>query len=323
MYPTHARTIAPPEFPTIRLLDPGFFTTVQDLGRAGFQKYGVSAGGAMDTLALRAANRLVGNADDEAALEITMVGLKIQALDRCLVAVTGARFPLQMWDRPMPMNTALYLRPGEEFEFGAREAGARAYLAIANGIEAPRVLNSRATDVRGAFGGFEGRPLRAGEVIRSRQREFRIERAGTRLPDIFRGYYENRAPVRVIWGPHAEYFSDAAREALTANQFSVSELSDRMALRLRGERIARGEQELLSCGVTLGAIQVPPDGQPIILMAEHQTTGGYPIVATVIRADIPRLAQKIAGEKISFRGVTVEEALHAWTEIEQLMKSIP
>jgi biotin-dependent carboxylase-like uncharacterized protein len=301
--------------PMLYILDPGFFTTIQDLGRSGFQKYGVSVGGAMDELALRAANRLVGNAEDEAALEITIAGPRLGVLERCLVAVAGARFALTINERAVPTNTALFLRAGEALEFGARETDARAYLALAGGIDVPRVLNSRSTDVRGGLGGFDGRALRAGDVIAPRARAFPIERAGRRLPSAFEAYYASRAPVRVIEGPHAEFFTGARLEG----EYVVSELSDRMALRLRGNQIPRVEGELLSCGVTLGAIQVPPDGQPIVLMADHQTAGGYPILATVIRADIPRLAQKTAGDRLAFRAVTLEEARQARVQIEQLL----
>src|SRR5438093_10473213 len=149
---------------SLQILEPGLLTTVQDLGRSGFQKYGVSVGGGMDLLALRAANALVGNDPGDAALEITMSGPRVRALDKCLVAVTGAQFALRVNDQPVPMNTALFLRAGAVLEFGARLTGVRAYLALAGGLDVPLVLNSRATDVRGRFGGLEGRALLVGDV---------------------------------------------------------------------------------------------------------------------------------------------------------------
>jgi biotin-dependent carboxylase-like uncharacterized protein len=307
---------------SLEILDPGFLTTVQDLGRFGFQKYGISVGGAMDPLALRAANRLVGNAENEAALEITVAGPRLLMCEKCLVAVTGASFALRVDDQPVPMNTAIFLRAGSRLEFGGRESGSRAYLAVAGGVDVPLILDSRSTDLRGGFGGHEGRPLREGDVITSRSRDLQLDRAGMTLPEAFNAYYVRGAPVRVIEGPHEEYFGEAAREVFLRSEFAVSELSDRMALRLNGEFIPRLGKELLSCGVTLGALQVPLDGQPIVLMADHQPTGGYPIIATVIRADIPRLAQKIAGEKISFRAVTIGEALQVWQEIEATVRAV-
>jgi antagonist of KipI len=307
----------------LEIIDPGFLTTVQDLGRFGFQKFGVSVGGAMDTFALRAANALVGNDSNEAALEITLSAPRLCAREKCLVAITGAHFALRVNDQPVPMNTALFLRAGATLEFGAREWGARewgarAYLALAGGIDVPLVLNSRATDLRGAFGGLGGRALRAGDVISQRTPGVQIERAGTSAADWFSAYYENGAPIRAIWGPHDDFFSDVGREKFLQSEFVVGELADRMALRLHGAPIPREHKELLSCGVTTGAIQVPPDDQPIVLMADHQTAGGYPIIGTVIRADIPRLAQKISGDGISFEIVTIEQALRAWHEIIRL-----
>lgn len=308
---------------TLEISEPGLLTTVQDLGRFGLQKYGIGVCGAMDTLALRAANRLVGNVETEAGLEITATGPHFLASEKCLISVTGARFALRLDDQPVPMDTALFLRAGARLEFGARKRGSRAYLALAGGVDVPLELNSRSTDMRAGFGGYKGRPLRAGDIINSRTRNLPFERAGLTLPEAFEGYYTVDGPLRVIWGPHEEYFGEAAREVFLGSEFAVSEVSDRMALRLRGARIPRITQELLSCGVTVGAIQIPRDGQPIVLTADHQTTGGYPVIATVIRADIPRLSQRIAGEIVTFRAVTIEEALRAAKESELLLNAIP
>ncbi len=296
----------------LQVLDPGLFTTVQDLGRYGFQQYGVTTGGAMDPLALRAANVLVGNAPDEAGLEITFTGPRLYALDKCLIAVTGARFDLTIDENPMPLDAALFVRAGSTIEFGTRHSGARAYLAIGGGIDVPLVLNSRSTDVRGHFGGIEGRALRVGDRLTPRLITFRHSRAGHMLSSRLAEYYRERSAIRIIWGPHDEYFDDGSRRVMVEPEFEVTELSDRMGLRLRGFPISRAAGELLSCGVTRGAIQVPADGQPIILMADHQTTGGYPIIATVIRADLPLLAQKIAGDTIAFTAVTHNEARQAY-----------
>lgn len=311
-----------PAFPALQILDPGFLTSVQDPGRWGWQQYGVSPGGALDPLALRAANRLVGNAEDAAALEITLAGPRLAVLRRSLVAVTGARFELHVFDRPLPMNAALLLRGGETLEFGARESGAYAYLAIAGGIDVPPVLGSRATDLRGGFGGYKGRALRVGDVLGVRAAREDTSRAATMLPETLALYQEDYSPIRFIWGPHAEYLSDEARSVLTASEYRVTELSDRMGLRLDGPALARRGGELLSCGVTTGAIQLPPDGRPIVLLADHQTTGGYPVIATVIRADIPRLVQRPPGSMLSFRNVGVEEALAAAAELERLLAAI-
>ncbi|MGB8646466.1 MAG: biotin-dependent carboxyltransferase family protein [Anaerolineae bacterium] len=304
------------------VIDPGLFTTIQDLGRVGFQSYGVTPGGAMDPFALRAANALVGNAPGEAALEITLAGPRLSALEKCVIAVTGARFALTVDERPMPANTALFIRASATVQFGARQAGARAYLALAGGIDVPLVLHSRATDVRGQFGGLAGRALQGGDRLIPRYATLRVERAGKMLPARVEAYVEQDTPIRIIRGPHLAYFADATIAALEGQTWQVSELADRMGLRLAGARLDRAAGEILSCGVTRGAIQVPAGGQPIILMADYQTTGGYPIIATVIRADLPRLAQKTAGDTIAFIAVDVVHARQAYQELEQLIRSI-
>ncbi len=303
----------------LQVLEPGLFTTVQDLGRVGFQQYGVTTGGAMDSLALRAANALVGNAPGEAGLEITYAGPRLYAMDKCLIAVTGARIDLTIDDNPMPLDTALFVRACSTIEFGARHSGARAYLALAGGIDVPLVLNSRSTDVRGHFGGLAGRALQMGDRLAPRLNIFRYARAGYTLSARLAEYYRERRTIRMIWGPHDEYFGEGARQVMLEHDFEVTELSDRMGLRLHGLPLSRAPGELLSCGVTRGAIQVPADGQPIILMADHQTTGGYPIIATVIRADLPLLAQKIAGDTIAFTAVTHADARCAYQELEALL----
>ncbi len=307
---------------SLEIVEPGFFTTVQDLGRFGFRSFGVSACGAMDTLALRAANLLISNEANAAGLEITLTGPRLRAREKCLVAVTGARFELHVNEQPAPMDTALFLRAGATLEFGARESGARAYLALQGGVDVPVILNSRSADVPGGFGGLEGRALRAGDVISPRSATVEVERAGASLPLAFTRYFEQGAPLRVMWGPHHEYFDDSARATFLRCSFTVHELSARMALRLRGERLSRDAKELLSCGMTRGAIQVPPDGQPIVLMADHQTTGGYPVIATVIDADLPRLGQQVAGDVISFQAVSLEDALRARGEIEEMLELV-
>ncbi|MGE5140635.1 MAG: biotin-dependent carboxyltransferase family protein [Rudaea sp.] len=304
------------------VLDPGFISTVQDLGRKGYQQYGVSVGGAADSLALQAANGLVGNAREEAALEITLAGPRLQARDRCLIAVTGARFVITIDGKPVPPDTALFVRPFSIVEFGPRRSGARAYLAVCGGFDVPVLLGSRSTNLRGRFGGFRGRRLEPGDRLDQREKVSSYEAAGRMLPDAFRQYYDDDSPLRVVWGPQLEYFPDEARDHLFHSTWELAEQSDRMGARLRGEPIPRRGGELLSCGVTLGAIQVPSDGQPIVLMADRQPTGGYPIIATVIRADIPRLAQKTAGDRISFRPVSVLEAREAWLGIERLLAAI-
>lgn len=320
----------------LQILDPGFLTTIQDLGRRDYQKFGVTRGGAMDTFALRAANRLLGNADDAACLEIAMGGVSFRAWSPLVLAVTGAARRhdgdriVRVGEHSLPMNMAFFVRAGEVVTVGAEGGGAWVYVAVAGGIAVPRVLGSRATDVRGAFGGWQGRPLRAGDVLNLDQQFIQeggmtraMTRTGIHLPPAYTSYYADASPIRILWGPHDEYFTDAARHTFIHSTYSVTELSDRMGTRLKGTPVVREAGELLSCGVTRGAIQIPPDGQPIVLQADHQTTGGYPILATVIRADLARLAQKRAGEAVAFRAASLAEARAALQAMERILEQLP
>lgn len=284
----------------LQIIEPGILTTLQDLGRERYQAYGVTRGGAMDERALRAANALVGNDAGDACLEIMSGGVTLRALEKCLVAIAGAPFSVRVQTRAMPHNAALFLRAGDVLRMDAPVWGRYAYLAIGGGFDVPRVLGSRATALRDGFGGLDGRALRDGDVLRALPRDLAMEHAGRLLDDSFARYYADAAPLRVILGPHTEWFEDDARELFWRASFQVSALSDRQGTRLIGAAIPRRMGELLSCGVTRGAIQIPPDGQPIVLQADHQTVGGYPILATVLRAELPRLAQLRAGDMTRF-----------------------
>lgn len=305
----------------LEILEAGLFTTIQDLGREGYQQFGVTRGGAMDPLALRAANALLGNDAQDAAIEIASPGFIVRALEKCVVSLAGAEFAVRVGERFVPMNSALFMRADEVLRFDAAARGRYAYLAVAGGFEVPKVLGSYATALRDGFGGFGGRALQAGDVLQNQARAaFAIERAGKMLSRAFTNYYTSDAPIRILFGPHDNFFDNAARENFLRTEFFTSEISDRMGTRLFGANIARKTEEVLSCGVTRGAIQVPPDGQPIVLQADHQTTGGYPIIATVIRADIPRLAQKRTGERVSFQSTTMEKAHAAWNELDECIR---
>ncbi len=288
------------------------FSMLQDAGRSGYQQYGVTRGGAMDLRALRAANALVGNDADEACVEIASSGVTLCALDRCIVAIAGAPYVLRVQERNVPINAALFLRAGDVLQMDAPAWGRYAYLAISGGFDVPRVLGSRATALRDGFGGFNGRALQSGDVLRAAREVLPMERAGKMLGDTFARYYVDDAPMRVLFGPHDEFFDADARALFLRATYRVSELSDRQGTRLAGDAIARRAGELLSCGITRGAIQIPPDGQPIVLQADHQTAGGYPILAAVIRADLPRLAQKRAGDAVRFVLTTPDEARRAF-----------
>lgn len=301
----------------LQVIDPGILTTIQDAGRWGYQSYGVPVSGVMDTFAFACANQLVGNADDSAALEIRSP-ITIQTNDRHLIALTGADAFLQIDGRAMPMWTSVFVRAGSIIEIKPHHAAGWVYLAVRGGIDVPRILGSRSTYLRGGFRGLNGRALQVGDVIPlgDSSTDDLASLAGRSASERTRAFANRKSPVRVILGPHADWFSPEAIITLTTNEFTLTDVADRMGYRLSGATLARARSgELISCGVPLGAIQVPAAGQPIVLMADHQTTGGYAIIATVIRADISILAQHAPGERIQFAIVDVEQAQAAWREM--------
>jgi len=294
--------------PCLTVLEGGLLTTVQDLGRRGYQRYGVPVAGAMDAFALQAANRLVGNEPGEAALEITVAGPTLQASDNCLVAVTGGDLGPRVNGRPLPMWLAVFVRRGSVLDFAGQRTGARAYLAVAGGIAVLPVLGSRATYLSGGFGGHQGRALRAGDVLPiGHAPADLLALAGQGLPPEARPAYAAAPTVRAIPGPQDDYFTTEALATFFSSEYVVSATADRMGYRLQGPRLAhRGPAEIISTGVVSGAVQVPADGQPIVLMADHQTSGGYPVIATVVSADIPLLAQCLPGSRLRFAPTKIE-----------------
>jgi len=265
----------------------------------------------MDPAAFAVGNRLVGNPAGSAGLEVTLTGPALAASRDCLVAVCGAEFELWAGRLPVPTWHALYLRAGHVLRFGRRLAGARAYLAVDGGIDVPAYLGSRSTYLRGGFGGLEGRALRAGDLVAvgSPLHLHPIDRAGTRWPIPSWRTGTGTTGIRVVLGPQADYFADTTIDRFLGTTYRVTADADRMGIRLEGTPLAHaGETGIISDGIVSGSVQVPPDGQPIVMMVDHQTTGGYPKIATVIQADLPRLAQVIPGDQVGFEAVTVEEA---------------
>jgi KipI family sensor histidine kinase inhibitor len=305
--------------PCLTVLDGGLLTTVQDLGRWGYQRLGVPVAGAMDALALQAANRLVGNEPGEAALEITVAGPTLRASDNCLVAVTGGDLGPRVNGRPLPMWLANFVRRGSVLDFAGRRLGARAYLAVAGGIAVPPVLGSRSTCLSGGFGGYQGRALRAGDVLPiGRAPADLLALAGQGLPPESWPVYAEAPTVHVIPGPQDDYFTAEALATFFTSEYVVSATADRMGYRLQGPRLAHcGSAEFISAGVVTGSVQVPADGQPIVLMADHQTIGGYPVIATVVSADIPLLAQCLPGSRLRFAPTTIEEAQRRWRGVRR------
>ncbi len=301
----------------LEVLDGGWLTTVQDLGRPGYERYGIPVSGAMDFFALRVANGLVGNPPGAAGLEITLVGPVLAATEPCLIAVTGADLTFQVDGREMPMWMSVFVRRGSVISFGGRRRGCRAYLAIAGGIEVPPILGSRSTYLPGRFGGLDGRSLQPGDRLPIGPVSGHLpEQAGRRSPPHLIPAWDDSPTVRVVPGPQDDHFIPEGLETFFRSEYQILPTSDRMGYRLEGLPVAHRRAEIISDGVPPGAVQIPPDGQPLVMMVDHQTTGGYPKIATVITADLPLLAQCVPGEsRVRFRAVRVSEAQHAYREV--------
>jgi antagonist of KipI len=323
---------------SVRVLRPGILMTVQDQGRHGWQHVGLCPGGAMDPVSLTLGNAMVGNAADAAALELTVLGPELVFEADTLVAISGAEF-----DASIPLNRPVLVEAGTRVAIGRATRGARAYLTFAGGIAVAPVLGSRSTFLAGRFGGIEGRALRRGDAIPlaaeaealSKERFARLKnRSGNSVrwsappftaPD--------REPIvlHVVEGQHFASFDPAAQRAFLDTIWRVAPESNRMGFRLAGAPLAQGgtaapRDEILSGPTCLGSVQVPANGTPIALMADHQTTGGYPRIAEIASADVPRLAQLAPGGSLHFARCTLEVAhdlrRHARARLEAALRGI-
>ena len=307
----------------LHLIEPGLLTTVQDRGRYGYQRYGVPVSGAMDEFALRMANVLVGNDQNAAALEITVQGPKIEFLAPTWIAVTGAHLSPTLDERAISLWESVQVHAGSVLAFGDPRDGMRAYLAVRGGIDVPVVMGSRSTYLKGRFGGLQGRALRKGDQLCT------LPLGGSefvpkRLPKNYTSpLYGGSHRLRVITGPQQDTFDRSALSAFLGSRYKVSSQSDRMGYALDGPKIEhRAGADIISDGNPPGAIQVPGDGVPRVLLADRGTTGGYTKIATVIASDLSKLAQALPGHAIAFRQVSLQEAQDALREREALIRSV-
>ncbi len=293
----------------VKVLSPGLHTTVQDLGRVGYQALGVPVSGALDAVALRLGNALVGNPPGAAALEILLSGPTLEVMaETARVAVAGPGASLSIGDgvRGVPAWQSVVLARGDVFRINLGRESVCAYLAVEGAIALPRVLGSASTYVRAALGGFEGRALRRGDVA-----PLAIDRAPDRVEQRLPSPppAASEQPIRVVLGPQQGCFTGEAWAALLDAEFHVSKSADRMGMRLDGPLLRhRRGWDIISDAIATGAVQVPGSGQPILLLADHQTTGGYPKIATVVSADLAVVGRRRPGDAIRFAAVTVEEA---------------
>jgi len=305
---------------TIRVLKPGLWTTVQDRGRYGYAHLGISPCGAADPLSLRIANLLAGNDEYAPAFEMTLLGATLEVDQSAIVAVSGASCICKVGPYRVAEHTAVEVPAGGVLQCGPINGGARCYLAIQGGIDVPFVMGSASTDIRGRFGGLEGCRLQAGDVIRT-------NKAGGQRPGRLRaGAWDElrrSGPIRVTRGAQNDWFSPDEWAKFLAATYAVSEQSDRAGLRLTGETVTpRERRQLLTDGIPLGAIQVPQDGQPIILFVDQQTTGGYPKIGNVIAADMHRIGQLRPRDEVRFSEVSIPAAIEALRQQERWLQEI-
>ena len=307
---------------SITVVEPGLFTTVQDLGRDGYGRLGVSPGGAADRPALRLGNLIAGNPEGAAGLEMTLQGGVFRFEAETVVAITGSDFDPALDGRPLPLWTACEVRAGQRLSLGATRSGARSYLAVRGGIAVPRALGSTSTHVPSRLGGLQGRALRRGDLLPIGPAPSEGAGPRRRVSPTILDRLRPRKTLLITEGPQAEQFSPEARRVLTAAPWVVTEEADRMGLRLKGEPIPPLHSgRILTEGVTLGAIQIPLSGQPIILFVDQQTTGGYPVLASVITADLPSVGQLRPRDTIRFERVGLDEAVALAQEQEECLRS--
>jgi len=305
----------------IRVLSGGLLSTIQDMGRWGFQAMGMPVAGAMDLYSLMIGNILSGNHENEACLEITIQGPDLEVVQgEGLLSCTGADLGFMINNRPCPLWHSITVTSGDHISFSPScSKGCRSYLCFSGGIDVPPVMNSRSTYLRGGIGGMDGRAIKSGDILETGPlpalwgRTAGFECPNNLIPDLF-----NDEPLRVIPGPQEEKFTDRGKDTFYNSLYTVTALADRMGIRLEGIPVEHASSaDIISDAIPLGAIQIPGHGQPIVMMADHQTTGGYAKIGVVSSVDVYRLAQKLPGEKIRFTRITPKEALDIRCRMEQ------
>jgi KipI family sensor histidine kinase inhibitor len=303
----------------LEILRAGLLTTVQDRGRIGCQKFGVTMSGAMDEVALRVGNLLVGNPQGSAGLEISFLGPRIRFRVDVVLVLTGAEMDVDLDGRPVPWYEALLVHAGQILDIRHCLRGMRAYLAVGGGIDVPLRLGSRSTSLAAGFGGLDGRPLRDGDLLSAGPAVGPAPRwEGRTVPRSWRPAFGSPQTVRMVFGPQDDAFTEAGRRTFLETTYEVSPSSDRMGCRLEGPAIEHiGPADIISDWIPPGGVQVPGNGKPIVLLADRQTTGGYTKIATVIGPDIAKIAQLRPGEGVRFQAVSVAEAQAAARALER------
>jgi len=292
----------------VRILKAGLLTSIQDLGRTGYQNQGIGPSGVMDVRSCKIANLLLDNAENEAVLEFTLIGPTLEFTSDTIIAITGGNFNPKINGEPVDMYKAIYASKGDILELASAATGSRGYIAFSSYLNVPVVMGSRSTNMKSAIGGFLGRKLRNGDLLYFRIKRRYLPYFLSRKLEI-NEFTDQETQIRVVMGPQDEYFTKEGRDTFLNNEYIVTSEFDRMGCRLEGPYIAmKNTSDIISEGLAFGAIQVPSHGKPIILLSDRQTTGGYAKIATVASVDIPKLVQRKVDAKVRFIAVTVAEA---------------
>jgi antagonist of KipI len=309
---------------TFEVIKPGLLTTIQDLGRYGYQKYGLAVSGSVDSYAHRIANVLVSNPEGAAVLEITLVGPQVKVLKTTVIAITGGDLQAQLNGKPIQPWASMMVKEGDILHFAGAKTGCRAYLAAAGGFDVPLVLGSRSTDTLGHIGGLDGRPLQSGDILHTGNvLASPSQRWVRRLHPGFIPEYTDEVDVRVILGPQEDAFTGRGIQTFLSSAYMVTKDLDRMGCRLEGDLIEHTDgADIISEGIFMGAIQVPKTGQPIVFLVGRRGIGGYTKIGGVISVDMMKLAQVKPGNTIRFHQVDIDEAHQLYVEVENIFQSM-
>lgn len=301
----------------IHVIKSGMLTSLQDAGRCGYQHLGIPVSGAMDIQSLRMANILLGNQETEAALECTLLGPDIEFEEDCLFSIAGADMKPHLNQKELKLYHVYLGKKGDVLKLDFAVSGVRSYIAFAGGFRIEPVLGSASTDLRCRFGGYKGRKLQTGDRLELKSPKQTLPNMYKRFED-FEIHSEDETVIRVMTGPQDDYFTSKGKNTFFSGPYRIMQESDRMGYRLEGKAIEYADGvDIVSDGITFGSIQVTAAGLPIIMMADHQTTGGYAKIATVISSDLPLLAQMKPGQKIRFEPVTLKAARKFWHRQEK------
>jgi antagonist of KipI len=304
------------------VIEPGILTTVQDLGRYGFSQFGVPPSGALDIFSYRVGNLLVGNKEEEASLETIVMGLKLKVLREVVIAITGGDLYPTLNGESFEMWRTHLLVEGDVVNFKRVRSGCRAYLALSGGLIVPKIMGSRSTYLSGRFGGLQGRALKRRDILYTLDHPLPLIKLGLRFPGDWIPSFKKEIMLRVILGPQDYHFAEKGFQTFSSSAYQVTPQCDRMGVRLEGPKVERKpdvEESIISEGLISGAIQVPGDGKPIIILTEL-VTGGYTKIATVISTDLTKVAQLKPGDQVRFEPISIEEAHHLLKEQEGRLK---